>query len=263
MDFSPEVAEARSAKKPIVALESTIITHGMPYPRNVETARSVEEAVREMGAVPATIAVIDGRLRVGLDARRDRAARPALGRRGESLAARSGAGRRAQGLGGHDGRGDDVHRLARGHRNLRHRRHRRRASRRRGDVRHLRRSGRAFAHPRRRRVRRREIDPRHRQDPRIPGDPGGRGRRLPHRRVPRLLRPLLRLQARASLRRASRSRPHDPPPARHRPRRAPDRQSDSRRITRSKRRRSRGASPKRWRKPRRKGWARRRRRRSC
>ena len=66
LDFSPEVAEALSAKKPIVALESTIITHGMAYPRNVETARSVEEAAREMGAVPATIAVIDGRFRVGL-----------------------------------------------------------------------------------------------------------------------------------------------------------------------------------------------------
>ena len=58
LDFSAEVAEARSAKKPIVALESTIITHGMPYPRNVETARSVEDAVREMGAIPATIAVV-------------------------------------------------------------------------------------------------------------------------------------------------------------------------------------------------------------
>jgi pseudouridylate synthase len=68
IDFSPEVAEARAAKAPIVALESTIITHGMPYPRNIETARSVEEAAREMGAVPATIAVIDGRFRVGLGA---------------------------------------------------------------------------------------------------------------------------------------------------------------------------------------------------
>ena len=66
LDFSPEVAEALSTKKPIVALESTIITHGMPYPRNVETALSVEEAAREMGAVPATIAVIEGRFRVGL-----------------------------------------------------------------------------------------------------------------------------------------------------------------------------------------------------
>jgi pseudouridine-5'-phosphate glycosidase len=67
IDYSPEVAEARSAKKPLVALESTIITHGMPYPRNVETASAVEQAVRETGAVPATIAVIEGRLRVGLD----------------------------------------------------------------------------------------------------------------------------------------------------------------------------------------------------
>jgi pseudouridylate synthase len=67
LDFSPEVAEARSAKKPIVALESTIITHGMPYPRNVETALAVEHAAREMGVVPATIAVIEGRFRVGLD----------------------------------------------------------------------------------------------------------------------------------------------------------------------------------------------------
>jgi pseudouridylate synthase len=66
LDFSPEVAEGRMTKKPIVALESTIITHGMPYPRNIETARSVEEAVRGAGAVPATIAVIDGRFRVGL-----------------------------------------------------------------------------------------------------------------------------------------------------------------------------------------------------
>src|SRR6202020_2249043 len=66
LDFSPEVAEARSAQRPIVALESTIITHGMPYPRNVETALSVEDAVREMGAIRATIAVIERRFRVGL-----------------------------------------------------------------------------------------------------------------------------------------------------------------------------------------------------
>ena len=185
-----------------------------------------------------------------------------LRRRGESLAPRSRAGRRAQGLGGHDGCGDDVHRLPCGHRNFRHRRDRRRASRRRRDVRHLRRSGRAFAHPGRRRLRRRQIDPRPREDARIPGDPGGGDRRLPHRRVPRLLRALVRLQTRAPLRWASRSRPRDPPAARHRPRRAPYRQSDSRRITRSRKRRSRRASPKRWRRRRRKGWARRRRRHS-
>jgi pseudouridine-5'-phosphate glycosidase len=66
LDLSAEVAGARAGKKPIVALESTIVTHGMPYPHNVETARSVEDAVRGAGAVPATIAVIDGRFRVGL-----------------------------------------------------------------------------------------------------------------------------------------------------------------------------------------------------
>ncbi len=65
--FSPEVARARAGGQPLVALESTIITHGMPWPRNRETARAVEAAVREEGAVPATIAVIDGALHIGLD----------------------------------------------------------------------------------------------------------------------------------------------------------------------------------------------------
>ncbi|WP_145106148.1 pseudouridine-5'-phosphate glycosidase [Cereibacter sediminicola] len=63
----PEVAEALDAGQPVVALESTIITHGMPYPQNVETAREVEAEVRAAGAVPATIAVMEGRIRVGLD----------------------------------------------------------------------------------------------------------------------------------------------------------------------------------------------------
>ena len=63
-----EIADALAASRPVVALESTIITHGMPFPDNAETARAVESVVRENGAVPATIAVIDGRLRVGLDA---------------------------------------------------------------------------------------------------------------------------------------------------------------------------------------------------
>lgn len=65
--FSPEVAAARDAGRPIVALESTIISHGMPYPQNVQTAREVEAIVREHGAVPATIAVLEGRIRIGLD----------------------------------------------------------------------------------------------------------------------------------------------------------------------------------------------------
>ncbi len=65
--LSPKVAEAKAAGRPLVALESTIVTHGMPYPANLETALAVEAAVRATGAEPATIAVIDGRLRVGLD----------------------------------------------------------------------------------------------------------------------------------------------------------------------------------------------------
>lgn len=64
---SPEVADALSAGAPVVALESTIISHGMPYPRNLETAFEVERVVRENGAIPATIAIADGRIVVGAD----------------------------------------------------------------------------------------------------------------------------------------------------------------------------------------------------
>jgi pseudouridine-5'-phosphate glycosidase len=67
MSFSPEVSEAMKIGTPIVALESTIISHGMPYPQNVETARLVEAEVRANGAAPATIAVIEGVLCIGLD----------------------------------------------------------------------------------------------------------------------------------------------------------------------------------------------------
>ena len=66
MDIAPEVADALAGGRGVVALESTIITHGMPWPENVDTARSVEEVVREEGAVPATIAVIGGRIKIGL-----------------------------------------------------------------------------------------------------------------------------------------------------------------------------------------------------
>ena len=65
LDIKPEVAEAIAAGKPVVALESTIISHGMPYPQNVETALSVEKIIRENGAVPATIAILGGKLTVG------------------------------------------------------------------------------------------------------------------------------------------------------------------------------------------------------
>jgi pseudouridine-5'-phosphate glycosidase len=66
LSLSPEVAAARTAGKPIVALESTIISHGMPYPQNVQTAREVEQVIRDGGAVPATIAIIGGKICIGL-----------------------------------------------------------------------------------------------------------------------------------------------------------------------------------------------------
>lgn len=82
LDIHPEVAAALAAGRPVVALESTIISHGMPWPRNAETALAVEALVREEGAVPATIAVIDGRLQAGLS--REQIER--LGREGPAVA---------------------------------------------------------------------------------------------------------------------------------------------------------------------------------
>src|SRR3954466_10824047 len=66
LSFSPEVAAARTAGKPIVALESTIISHGMPYPQNVQMGREVEQLIPDGGAVPATIAIIGGKICIGL-----------------------------------------------------------------------------------------------------------------------------------------------------------------------------------------------------
>ena len=82
LSFTPEVRRALDNGRPVVALESTIIAHGMPYPQNVETARAVEDIVRDGGAVPATIAIIGGALKVGLTAEElDR-----FGREGRSIA---------------------------------------------------------------------------------------------------------------------------------------------------------------------------------
>ncbi|MCB2090970.1 MAG: pseudouridine-5'-phosphate glycosidase [Alphaproteobacteria bacterium] len=67
LDVLPEIAESIDAGRPVVALESTIISHGMPYPKNVETAKEVEQMVRDHGAIPATIAILGGRLKVGLN----------------------------------------------------------------------------------------------------------------------------------------------------------------------------------------------------
>lgn len=68
LQVQPEIREALATQTPVVALESTIISHGMPYPQNVETAWAVEQTVRENGAIPATIAIINGMCRVGLSA---------------------------------------------------------------------------------------------------------------------------------------------------------------------------------------------------
>ena len=65
LSLSPEVAKALEEGKPVVALESTIISHGMPYPQNVETALRVEQTIRDNGAVPATIAIIGGKMKAG------------------------------------------------------------------------------------------------------------------------------------------------------------------------------------------------------
>ncbi len=81
LDLSPEVAEALAQGKPVVALESTIISHGMPYPQNVETALAVEDILRQRGVTPATVAVIGGRLKAGLS--RDEIAH--LGRKGYAV----------------------------------------------------------------------------------------------------------------------------------------------------------------------------------
>ena len=66
LEIHPEVQAALAANKPVVALESTIISHGMPYPKNVETALTVEQVIRDNGAVPATIAIMNGKCHVGL-----------------------------------------------------------------------------------------------------------------------------------------------------------------------------------------------------
>ena len=68
VDIHPEVQDALVHGKPVVALETTIVTHGMPQPTNLETARAVESIVREQGAIPATMGIIRGRIKIGLHA---------------------------------------------------------------------------------------------------------------------------------------------------------------------------------------------------
>jgi len=67
LSYSNEVKSAIENNQPVVALESTIISHGMPYPKNVEMAEATEQIIRDGGAVPATIAIIDGKIKIGLE----------------------------------------------------------------------------------------------------------------------------------------------------------------------------------------------------
>ena len=82
LDIAPEVARSLNTGKPVVALESTIISHGMPWPQNAETALAVEQLIRDEGATPATIAVIGGRLKAGCT----KAEIEYLGRQGHAVA---------------------------------------------------------------------------------------------------------------------------------------------------------------------------------
>ena len=113
IDILPPVAEALAAGRPVVALESTIITHGMPYPENSTMAANVEKIIAEEGAVPATIAVMDGRLKIGLSAERTRGARQDF-RRDEAVARRPRFRRRRGPDRRHDGGGDDDRRALAG-----------------------------------------------------------------------------------------------------------------------------------------------------
>ena len=186
LEVASEVAAALAGGGAVVALESTIIAHGLPRPDNARIAREIEAAVREQGAVPATIALLDGTVRVGLsDAQLDavasrddvaklQRARPAAG---------GGAGRERR----DDGGRHRARRRAGGHPRVRHRRARRRAPRGAGDVGRVGRPRRALAHGDLRRVLGREVDPRRARDARAAGDARGRRRRLRHRSLPGLL----------------------------------------------------------------------------
>jgi pseudouridine-5'-phosphate glycosidase len=105
LDVAPEVAQALADGGAVVALESTIISHGMPYPDNLATARAVEGVVRATGAVPATIALVGGRLRIGLD---DAALEHLARGDGSSGAGVAGAGVAGEGVAGEGAAGDEV-----------------------------------------------------------------------------------------------------------------------------------------------------------
>ena len=165
-----EVAAALERGAAVVALESTIIAHGLPRPRQPRVAREIEAAVRAAGAVPATIAVLDGEPRVGARRRGAGAARGRRGRR-QVQRARPAAGGRARRRRRDDGRRDRAPRRAGRDPRVRHRRPRRRAPRRARDAGTSRPTSATLARtPIMRRLRGREVDPRRRRDARAAGD---------------------------------------------------------------------------------------------
>jgi pseudouridine-5'-phosphate glycosidase len=123
-ELSQEVQRAMAQRTAVVALESTIITHGMPYPANVETALAVEAAVRAQGATPATIAVLDGVVHVGLEREQlERVASLGSAACSQSVASRRRPRRRHRRARRHDGRRHDVAGASRRHSRLCHRWH--------------------------------------------------------------------------------------------------------------------------------------------
>ena len=182
----PEVAEAVAAGRPVVALESTIISHGLPRPANLEIAARIEEVVRAEGAVPATIAIVDGRVCVGLDeaqldaiAMRDDVIKVSV-RDVATLVARRGMGATTVASTSHIA-------LLAGHRRLRDRRARRRPPGGAGLLGRVRRPHHARRPADHGRLQRREVDPRRARHARAARDPQHRRRRLRHGPVPRLL----------------------------------------------------------------------------
>ena len=160
LDIAGEIAEALEAGRPIVALESTIISHGMPWPKNLDTALEVEDVVRRAGAVPATVAIVGGPAQGGTLPRRPRTPRQVRHRGGQSLPARfSPPPRRRRPRGHHSGGHHDRRRHGR-HQDLRDRRHGRSPPGRRNHLGRLGRPGGARPHRRGRRLRRRQIHPR-------------------------------------------------------------------------------------------------------
>ena len=211
---APEVKQALAEGRPVVALETTLVTHGLPAPEGRDTAHQMEAAVREEGAVPATIGVLEGRARVGLsNDELDRlAAAPGVAKLNlGNLAAQIAAGATRLDHGGRD-RSSRPPRRPLG---LRHRRHRRDPPGLPGDRGRLRRPGRARAHAGGRRLLGGQGDAGPAADARGPRDPGRARPRRGHRSLPRLLparqrpsrRPRIRPHRGSRRRRASPLRP--------------------------------------------------------